>query len=222
MKVEHFCAYSWGSPLGSVVKNTPASAGDARDTGSIPGLERSLEEVAAHFSILAWKISRTEEPCSLQSMGCLKESNTAERLSMHAHTYSSSQQRLGLHVASSTCTMLPSKLGFRKESSREFLWCLSLVLRNRGLFLVLDYQLYLTVFSPERETGVPVRDNLLPTYFKNIKWYCTSCSSNGDLKKKNFEVHFHKYIKIIRIEYLSYCKKNANLKMKALELFKIR
>ena len=140
MKVEHFCAYSWGSPLGSVVKNTPASAGDARDTGSIPGLERSLEEMAAHFSILAWKISRTEEPCGLRSMGCLKESNTAERLGMHAHTYSCSQQRLGLHVASSN-PMLPSKLGFSKESSREFLWCLSLVLRNRGLFLVLDYQL---------------------------------------------------------------------------------
>ena len=30
-----------GSPGGSVVKNPPANAGDARDAGSIPGLGRS-------------------------------------------------------------------------------------------------------------------------------------------------------------------------------------
>ena len=30
---------------GSVVKNPPANAGDAEDSGSIPGLERSLEGV---------------------------------------------------------------------------------------------------------------------------------------------------------------------------------
>ena len=82
---------------------------------------------------------------------------------------------------------LPSKLGFRKESSCEFLWRLSLALSNRGLFLVLGYQLYLIVFSPERETGVSVRDNL-PTYFKNIKWYSTSCSSNGGLTKQKKEL----------------------------------
>ena len=31
----------WGFPGGSVVKKQPANAGDARDTDSIPGLERS-------------------------------------------------------------------------------------------------------------------------------------------------------------------------------------
>ena len=52
---------------GSVVKNLPANAGD---TGSIPGLERSPEDkIATHFSILAWKIPRTEAPGRLQSMG---------------------------------------------------------------------------------------------------------------------------------------------------------
>ena len=30
-----------GFPVGTVVKNLPASAADARDTGSIPGLGRS-------------------------------------------------------------------------------------------------------------------------------------------------------------------------------------
>ena len=37
-----------------VVKNLPAKAGDARDTGLIPGSEDPLEEgIATHSSILA-------------------------------------------------------------------------------------------------------------------------------------------------------------------------
>ena len=44
--------------------------GDKGDAGSIPGLGRSPEEkISAHFSILAWGISWTEEPGGLQSMG---------------------------------------------------------------------------------------------------------------------------------------------------------
>ena len=35
--------------------------------------------MAIHFSILAWRIPRTEEPGQLQLMGC-KESDTTERL----------------------------------------------------------------------------------------------------------------------------------------------
>ena len=59
-----------GFPSGSVVKNLPANAGDARDTGSILGFEDPLEkEMATHSSILAWKIPWTEEPGGLQSMG---------------------------------------------------------------------------------------------------------------------------------------------------------
>ena len=45
-----------------MVKNWPANGGDARDAGSIPGLGRCLEkEMATQSSILAWRISRTEE-----------------------------------------------------------------------------------------------------------------------------------------------------------------
>ena len=36
-----------GFPGGTVVKNPPASGGDARDLGSIPGLESPLEEEMA-------------------------------------------------------------------------------------------------------------------------------------------------------------------------------
>ena len=49
-------------PGGLMVKN-PTSAGD---TGLIRG---SGKEMATHSSILAWRISRTEEPYRLQPMG---------------------------------------------------------------------------------------------------------------------------------------------------------
>ena len=52
-----------------MLKNPPANAGDARDTGSSPGQEDSLEEgMATHSSILAWRITWTEEPGRLQFM----------------------------------------------------------------------------------------------------------------------------------------------------------
>ena len=58
------------SKLGTVVKNLPARAGDARDAGLIPGSGRSPGGgMATHSSILAWKISQTEEPGGLQSLG---------------------------------------------------------------------------------------------------------------------------------------------------------
>ena len=54
-------------PGGSVAKNLPAHA---RDTDSIPGLERSPGEgVTAHSSILAWEIPWMWEPGGLESMG---------------------------------------------------------------------------------------------------------------------------------------------------------
>ena len=47
-----------------------ASACNAGDLGSTPGLGRSLEkEMATHFSTLAWNIPWREEPGRLQSMG---------------------------------------------------------------------------------------------------------------------------------------------------------
>ena len=51
-----------------VVKNPPANAGDARDVGSVPELEME-EEMTTHSSILAWKLSWTEQPGGLLSMG---------------------------------------------------------------------------------------------------------------------------------------------------------
>ena len=45
-----------------------------------------LGVLATHFSILAWEIPWTEEPGEIQFMGSQKESDTTERLSMHART----------------------------------------------------------------------------------------------------------------------------------------
>ena len=59
---------TWGFPGGSVVKNLPASAGDAV---SIPGFGRSLKkEMATHSGILAWRIPWTEAPNGPQFQGC--------------------------------------------------------------------------------------------------------------------------------------------------------
>ena len=62
-----------GRVPGAVVKHWPAAVGDAGDVGSIPGSGRSLpppppgKEMAARSSVLAWEVSRTEEPGGLQS-----------------------------------------------------------------------------------------------------------------------------------------------------------
>ena len=50
------------------VKNLPASIGDTRDPGAIPG-DPMDEEMAIHSSILAWKIPWAEEPGGLQFLG---------------------------------------------------------------------------------------------------------------------------------------------------------
>ena len=56
-----------GFPGDTVVKNPPANAEDARDAGLIPGSGRSPGgEMATHSSLLAWTITRTEEPGGLQ------------------------------------------------------------------------------------------------------------------------------------------------------------
>ena len=55
---------------GSVVKNLPAKAEDARDAGSISGSRRFPGEgMTTHSSILAWRIPGTGEPGGLPSMG---------------------------------------------------------------------------------------------------------------------------------------------------------
>ena len=60
----------FGQPIhnsGSVAKNLPEMQGtQVRSLGQEDLLEKGL---ATHSSILAWRISRTEDPGGLQSMG---------------------------------------------------------------------------------------------------------------------------------------------------------
>ena len=70
---------------GLVVKNLPANAGDTCDGGSIPESGRPPGEgMAAHSSILAWRVPWTEEPGGLQSVGLHRVGH--HRVTEHIHT----------------------------------------------------------------------------------------------------------------------------------------
>ena len=58
------------SPVAQLLKNLPSNGGDAEMGVKPLGQEDPLEkEMATRSSTLAWKISWTEEPGGLQSMG---------------------------------------------------------------------------------------------------------------------------------------------------------
>ena len=64
-----------------VVKNLPARSRDVRDAGLIPGSGRSPGvEVAAHSSILAWRIPWTEDPGGPQFIGLQRVSHDCSDL----------------------------------------------------------------------------------------------------------------------------------------------
>ena len=51
-------------------KESNSNVGDTREAELIPGSGRSPRRgTAMHFSVLSWKIPRTEEPGGLQSVG---------------------------------------------------------------------------------------------------------------------------------------------------------
>ena len=73
-------------PGGALVKNPPASAGDPRDAGSVPGSGRSPGGGNANpLSILAWDIPWTEERGGLHTIRGIAQSQT--RLSARTHMY---------------------------------------------------------------------------------------------------------------------------------------
>ena len=69
-----------GFPGGPVCKESTCNAGDTGDVDSILGLPRfPWRRMATHSSILAWRISWTEESGRLKEWG-RKESVTTEQL----------------------------------------------------------------------------------------------------------------------------------------------
>ena len=72
-----------GFPAGSDSKEFARNAGDQ---GSFPGSGNPLEKgMATHSSILAWRISWTEEPGGLHTVHGVAESVMTEQLT-HTHT----------------------------------------------------------------------------------------------------------------------------------------
>ena len=73
-----------GFPGGAVIKNLPASAGDAVDMALTPGSERPLEkEMATHSSILAWRIPQQRNLAGYSLWG----HKSQKRLGTHMHTH---------------------------------------------------------------------------------------------------------------------------------------
>ena len=113
-----------GFPGGTVVKNLPANAGDARDEGSIPGCKRwGLDpwvqemrvwflgwqdpqewEIAARCSILAWKMPWIDEPGGIQSNPWgHKELDTTQRLSTQRCTHAVERWKCHVNIWLSLC-----------------------------------------------------------------------------------------------------------------------
>ena len=72
-------------PSGSVVKKLPANEGDARDTGSIPGLGKSPGGGRSNsLQYFCQENPMEEEPGGYSPWGH-KESDMTKRLSVHTH-----------------------------------------------------------------------------------------------------------------------------------------
>ena len=85
----------WGFPGGTVVKNLPANAGDARDAGSVPGMGR-FSGVGKGNPLLYSFLDKYSYLCPFLSMGRgawwahmrshHKESDTTELTRVYTHT----------------------------------------------------------------------------------------------------------------------------------------
>ena len=107
-----------------VEKDPPADAGDLRDTGL--GWEKGM---AAHSSFVAWRITLTEKPGGLQSMGSWRTGHDWSNLAcMHAHIVPSCSHFFFFSgssvVRNLRKTITEEKIfGFRTLSQIDFLKC---------------------------------------------------------------------------------------------------
>ena len=86
-------------------KESACNAGDTRDVGSLPGLEKVM---AAHSSTLAWEIPWTEATVH----GVVKESDTTEQVNSATTRRSAAQEReMSSHRLSLFVSIL--KLGWK-------------------------------------------------------------------------------------------------------------
>ena len=78
---------SGGFPGDASGKESTCNAGDIRDTGSIPELEDTLESMATHFSILAWRIPIDRGAWQATVYRAAWIWTQLKRLSAHTHTH---------------------------------------------------------------------------------------------------------------------------------------
>ena len=140
-------------PDDSLVETLHANAGASEDVGSIPGSRRILEkEMAALFSILAWKIPGTKDPGGLQSMG-------SERV-RHDWAYS--------HMCAIMLLSFHHVLGF-------LVWFILLVISLLFLFFFffLVHEISVLFFPSEWNPNLLLK-NLFLYYFETKKMYVSA------------------------------------------------
>ena len=86
--VHQVSIYIWASLVAQSVKTPPAM--QETQAGSLGWEDNLKEEIAAHFSILIWEISWTEEPRGLHSMGS-QASDVTTPPHTHIHIKGASQ-----------------------------------------------------------------------------------------------------------------------------------
>ena len=93
--------------MAQLVKNLPASAGDARDVVWTLGWEDPLEkEMETHSTVLSWKIPWTEAPGGLQSLGSRRVRHDWEFMQMTLVVGLSYMAFIMLKCISSTLNLL--------------------------------------------------------------------------------------------------------------------
>ena len=89
-----------------MVKNLPANAEDITDVGSTLGQEGPLEEgLATHSSILAWRVSWTEEPGRLWAIGSQRVGHDRSNLALAIHTDTHTHKHTHTHTSHNKCKL---------------------------------------------------------------------------------------------------------------------
>ena len=102
-----------------LVKNPPANAGRLKRHRFDPWVAKMPWKRAAHSSILAWRISWTEEPGRLQSIGSPRVGHDWSDLArMHAITYNGKESEKGYVCMYFKNWLLPEMYRDRKQIRR--------------------------------------------------------------------------------------------------------
>ena len=119
MEYKHLLKVYWASQVAQVVNNPPANAEDIRDSGSIPGLERS--PAGGHGSPLQY--SCLEKPKDRGALvvtvhGVTKRRSGLKQFNTHTHTHKSTCYQEGQVKMSSAILYLIVHI----KKQKHFIW----------------------------------------------------------------------------------------------------